>query len=44
MKKIILATKRHWNWKVFFVLVVLIIPASFAILPYAIHLQNVSFA
>jgi hypothetical protein len=43
MKKIILATKRHWDWKVFFVLVALIIPASFAILPYAIHMQNVSF-
>src|SRR5215208_1298309 len=43
MRKIVLATKRHWNWKVFFVLVGLIIPASFAILPYALHQQNVSF-
>ena len=43
MKKIILATKRPWNWKVFFVLVGLIIPATFAILPYALNLQNVSF-
>lgn len=43
MKKIVLATKRHWNWKVFFVLVGLIIPASFAILPYALNQQNVSF-
>ena len=43
MKNIVLATKRHWNWKVFFVLVGLIIPASFAIVPYAMHQQNVSF-
>jgi Type II CAAX prenyl endopeptidase Rce1-like len=43
MKKVILATKRHWNWKVFFVLLGLIIPASFAIVPYSLHLQNVSF-
>ena len=43
MKKIVVATRRHWNWKVFFVLVGLIIPASFAILPYALHLQSVSF-
>jgi hypothetical protein len=40
MKKIILATKRRWNWKVFLVLAGLIIPAAFAILPYSIHLQN----
>lgn len=40
MKKIILATKRRWNWKVFLVLVGLIVPAAFAILPYSIHLQN----
>jgi len=43
MKKVILATKRDWNWKVFFVLLGLIIPASFAIVPYSLHLQNVSF-
>src|SRR5262245_32331442 len=43
MKKIILATKRHWNRKVFFVLFGSIIPASFAIVPYAIHQQKVSF-
>jgi len=43
MKKIVLATKRHWNWKVFFVLVGLIIPATFAILPYSLNLQNVAF-
>ena len=43
MRKIVLATKRHWNWKVFFILIGLIIPASFAILPYALKLQNTSF-
>ncbi len=43
MNQIVLATKRHWNWNVFFVLVGLIIPASFAILPYALNHQNVSF-
>jgi hypothetical protein len=43
MKKIVLATKRHWHWKVFLVLFVLINPASFAIVPYAIHQQNVLF-
>jgi len=42
MKKIVLATKRHWNWKVLFVLVGLIIPAMFAILPYTINVQNYS--
>lgn len=40
IKKIILATRRRWSWKVFLVLAALIFPASFAILPYAIHLQN----
>ena len=40
MKKIVLATKRRWNWKVFLVLAGLIVPAAFAILPYSIHLQN----
>ena len=43
MKKIVLATRRHWTWKVFLVLVGLIIPAAFAILPYALHQQNASF-
>jgi hypothetical protein len=43
MKKIALATKRHWYWKVFFLLVGLIVPATFAILPYSLNLQNVSF-
>jgi hypothetical protein len=42
MKKIILETTRRWNWKVFFVLVGLIIPALFAILPYSLHQQNIS--
>jgi hypothetical protein len=40
MKKIVLSTKRSWNWKVFLVLVGMILPASFAILPYSLHLQN----
>ena len=40
MKKIVLATKRPWSWKVFFVLAGLIIPAAFAILPYLVHLQT----
>jgi hypothetical protein len=39
MNKIVLASKRRWNWKVFFVLVGLIIPATFAILPYLLNLQ-----
>jgi CAAX prenyl protease-like protein len=43
MNNIILATKRNWNWKAFFVLLGLIIPASFAIVPYSLHLQKVSF-
>lgn len=43
MNKIVLQTKRRWSWKVFFVLVGLIIPAAFAILPYALHQQNLSF-
>lgn len=42
MKEIVLAPKRRWNWKVFLVLVGLIIPAVFAILPYTIDLQNTS--
>ena len=43
MKTIILATKRPWNWKVFYMLVGSIVAASFAIVPYSLHLQNVSF-
>jgi hypothetical protein len=42
MKKILLATKRRWNWKVFFILVGLIIPASFAMWPHTINLQKIS--
>lgn len=42
MNKIILTTKRRWNWKVFLVLVGLIIPATFAIWPYTSHQQNIS--
>jgi len=42
MNKIVLSTKRRWNWKVFFVLVGLIIPAVFAIWPYTLHQQNIS--
>jgi membrane protease YdiL (CAAX protease family) len=38
MNKILLATKRPWNWKVFFVLVGLIIPAVFAVVPFSLHL------
>ena len=44
MKKILLATKRRWNWRVFIVLVGLIIPATFAIWPYISHQQNISLA
>jgi hypothetical protein len=40
MNKIMLETKRRWNWKEFLVLVGLIIPATFAILPYLINLQT----
>jgi hypothetical protein len=40
MRKILLATKRPWNWKVFLILVGLIILAAFAILPYSLHLLN----
>ncbi len=38
MNKNILATKRPWNWKVFLVLVGLIIPAAFAVVPFSLHL------
>ena len=40
MEKIILKTKRPWNWKVFFVLVGLIIPAVFAIVPFTFYQLN----
>jgi hypothetical protein len=42
MNKIVLATKRRWSWKVFFVLVGLIIPATFAIWPYTSYQQSIS--
>lgn len=37
---IVLATKRRWNWKVFAVLVGLIVPAVFAIVPFDVSRQN----
>jgi len=36
-----LDTKRPWNWKVFLVLVGLIIPAALAIVPFSTHQMNV---
>lgn len=41
MRKLVLETKRPWNWKVFLVLVGLIIPAAFAIVPFSVHQLNV---
>jgi hypothetical protein len=40
MKPIKLKTNRPWNGKVFLVLVGLIIPAAFAIVPFSIHQLN----
>jgi hypothetical protein len=40
MKKFLLETKRTWNWKVFLVLIGLIIPAAFAIVPFSVHRLN----
>lgn len=40
MQNILLVTKRKWNWKVFLVLLGLIIPAVFAILPFEISRQR----
>ena len=40
MRSILLETKRPWNWKVFLVLVGLIIPAAFAIMPFSVHQLN----
>jgi ABC-2 type transport system ATP-binding protein len=37
MKKIVLATRRPWNWKVFLVLIGLVILAAFAIVPFSVH-------
>src|SRR5512135_409968 len=40
MQNILLVTKRKWNWKVFLVLLGLIIPAGFAILPFEVSRQR----
>jgi hypothetical protein len=40
MKAIFLATKRRWNWKVFLLVVGLIVPAGFAILPFELSRQQ----
>ena len=40
MQKMVLKTKRPWNWKVFLVLIGLIIPAAFAIVPFSVHQIN----
>jgi len=40
VKKLTLKTKRPWNWKIFLVLIGLIIPAVFAIAPFSVHLLN----
>ena len=40
MKSIRLETRRRWNWKVFLVLMGLIIPAAFAILPFEFSRQQ----
>ena len=40
MKKLVLGTKRPWNWKVFLVLVGLVLPAAFAIVPFSVHQMN----
>ena len=40
MKKIVLSTKRPWNWKVYLVLIGLILPAALAIVPFSVHQLN----
>ncbi len=40
MKAIVLATKRHWSWKVFLVLVGLLVPAALLILPFEFSRQQ----
>ena len=40
VQSILLVTKRKWNWRVFLVLLGLIIPAVFAILPFEISRQR----
>ena len=37
MSRIALETRRPWNWKTFLVLVALIVPAAFAIVPFSVH-------
>jgi ABC-2 type transport system ATP-binding protein len=37
MSRIALETKRPWSWKTFLVLVGLIVPAAFAIVPFSVH-------
>jgi ABC-2 type transport system ATP-binding protein len=40
MEKIILQTRRPWNWKVFLVLAGLVIPAVFALVPFTFYQLN----
>ena len=40
MKRIFLSTKRLYNWKLFWVLLGLNVPAAFALIPFALNLQN----
>ena len=40
MKPNTLAVKRPWNWKLFLVLIGLIVPAVFAVVPFSLHLIN----
>jgi len=40
MRKHLLETKRPWNWKVFLVLVGLVVPAAIAIVPFSVHQLN----
>jgi len=37
MSRIVLDTKRPWSWKTFLVLVGLVMPAAFAIVPFSVH-------
>lgn len=37
MSRIALETRRPWNWKTFLVLVGLVVPAAFAIIPFSVH-------
>src|SRR5574340_988940 len=43
MNRILLTTRRRWNWKVFAALVGLAIPAAFAILPYSLSLHEAGY-